>query len=181
MSIEELTAIIPPPETPTEVPDDPDWGSIEIELGVSLPEDYKAFVVTYGSGLLGNFIRIHNPFSASEYTALVPSVRRVSEIYREIKQSEGEDAVPFGIYPESPGLFVFGNDENGNFLFWLTEGEPDQWSCLIGEGRGADWDRYDMPMTTFLAKALKDEISSTVWPDDFPDQPDDFVFEPFRS
>lgn len=61
MSIEEITCLIQPPTMPREIPANPDWDAIEAELGRSLPQDYQHCVETYGSGLLGNFIRIFNP------------------------------------------------------------------------------------------------------------------------
>src|ERR1035437_2084435 len=45
-----LVAIMPPPRTPTLPPGPDDWPSVERELGIGLPSDYKAFLATYGSG-----------------------------------------------------------------------------------------------------------------------------------
>ena len=30
-----------------------------------------------------------------------------------------------------PGLLAVGSDDNGRFIFWLTEGEPDDWPILV--------------------------------------------------
>ena len=59
--------------------------------------------------------------------------------------------VPYPIYPDQPGLLPWGNDENGNDYYWLTEGAPDTWRVLSdevrGEGLGTAWivikDRLD--------------------------------------
>ena len=177
MSIEQLTAIVPSPASPTEVPAEPDWKEIEKKLGIALPPDYRDFVSTYGSGLLGNFIRVFNPFASSEYLALIPSVERICKVRRELKATEGDEEVPYGIYPDSPGILPWGNDENGNTLYWLTTGHPETWPVIVGEGRGRAWQQFDMPMTSFLAAALSGDIECTIWPADFPNPPEDFVFK----
>ncbi len=180
MAIEELTALVTPPESPTSIPDLPDWTSVESELGIELPEDYKHFVLAYGSGLLANFFRVFNPFDKDdEYMPLVPSVRRVSSDRRDQRERQGEKEVAYPVYPDHPGILTWGNDDNGNELYWLTTGRPDEWPCILGEGRAHLWEQFDLPMTTFLAKALKGEIKSTIWPDDFPNPPDCFAFESF--
>lgn len=181
MAIQELTAFVAPPDSPAEVPASPDWADVESELRLTLPADYRDFVMTYGSGLLGNFIRVFNPFATSEYLALVPSVERICGIRRELRATEGEEEVPYAVYPESPGIIPWGNDENGNTFYWLTSGSPGDWPTVVGEGRGRRWEEFGFTMTTFLAKALRGNVTCPIWPDDFPTAPDDYVFNPFRA
>ena len=90
MGIKELTRIVRPPKKPSEVPAAPDWKSIEDQLRLVLPSDYKQHVETYGSGLLCHFIRVFNPFSSSPYLALIPCVREISATRRQLKESEGD-------------------------------------------------------------------------------------------
>src|SRR5207249_2196357 len=113
MPIEPLKKIVPPPPIPSEVGSLQQWQAVERQPGLALPFDYRDFVFTYGSGLFAQFYRIYNPFAASEYTALYPSVERVCGCERETK-SDWPDRVPYPIYPDQPGLLPWGNDENGN-------------------------------------------------------------------
>jgi hypothetical protein len=179
MSINDLTAVVPPPDTPAAVPAKLNWKEIEKALGVLLPMDYKDFVARYGSGLLGNFIRVFNPFDEYEYMGLVPSVVRICGIRRELKESEGDAEVPFDVYPKSPGLLPWGNDENGNGLYWLTEGATDHWPCIVGAGRDRRWQRFDMTMTTFLATALNGDVKCRIWPSGFARPNRRRVFTPY--
>lgn len=179
LSYDELALIVTPPETPTAVPAKLNWNPIERELGVPLPSDYKAFVGGYGSGLLGSFIRVFNPFDTDEYMSLIPSAKRICQIRRELKNSEGDAEVPFDIHPETPGLLPWGNDENGNGLYWLTEGDADNWPCVVGAGRDRRWQQFDMPMTTFLKRALTGEIKCEIWPSGFARPKRRRVFTPF--
>jgi hypothetical protein len=159
MPIELLKKIVPPPTRPSEVGSFQQWQAVEHELGLVLPTDYREFVVTYGSGLFAQFYRVYNPFAASKYTALATSVQRVCAAAREIK-CEWPDQVPYPIYPEQPGLVPWGNDENGNDYYWLTEGASDTWRVLSDEVRGEGFRDYGCTMTEFLARVLLGEIEA---------------------
>ena len=135
------------------------WRSVERELGTPLPSDYREFVFNYGSGLFAQFYRVYNPFAKSEYTALLPSVRRVCDAEREIKRG-WPDQVPYKIHPEKAGLLPWGNDENGNDYYWLTDGPPDSWLVLSDEVRGEGFREYGRSMTDFLADVLLGNIKA---------------------
>src|SRR5690242_19716466 len=126
MSVAELKKLVPPPSKPFEVGPLSQWREIEDQLEVRLPRDYREFVFAYGSGLFASFYRIYNPFAANEYTALLPSIKRICDIDRE-SQREYPKRFPYPYYPEAGGLLPWGNDENGNDYFWLTEGPPTKW------------------------------------------------------
>src|SRR5262249_35774093 len=64
---------------------------------------------------------------------------------------------PYGVFPDQPGLLPWGGDENGHLLHWLTEGAPKEWPVII-ESHEGELERFDMSMTTFLAKALTNQI-----------------------
>jgi hypothetical protein len=179
MAIDELTALVAPPESPSEVPERPGWKAIEKRLGVHLPSDYKEYVTTYGSGLLGNFIIVASPFSAHEGVELFSVIEMSCTALRERKENEGEEGVPFAIFPEESGLLPWGGDENGNGLYWLTEGAPDHWPCLVGAGRDRRWQRFDMPMSSFLAKVLSGDVKCKIWPPAFARPRRRRVFTPY--
>ncbi len=121
MAIAELKELVPPPATPFEVGTLAQWREVEAELGTALPRDYRDFVFAYGSGLFAGLYRVYNPFAASEYIALVAQGRRVCGYNRESRRSYPE-RFPYPYFPEPGGLLPWGNDENGNDYFWLTEG-----------------------------------------------------------
>ncbi|HEY2082197.1 MAG TPA: hypothetical protein VGI88_05385, partial [Verrucomicrobiae bacterium] len=119
MALDELKAIVRPPQRPSEVGDFAAWREIESKIGLILPSDYKGFVFTYGTGLFARFYRIYNPFSLSKFMALHPSIQRTCAGIGEIKRAWPAQ-VPYAIYPSVPGLLPWGNDENGNDYYWLT-------------------------------------------------------------
>lgn len=179
MSIRELTALVKPPAKPSELPRKPNWKSIEKTLGSPLPADYQEYVAAYGTGLLCNFIIICNPFSTHSGFAFLPFVSLMRNTLANLRECEGSKQVPFDFHPKNPGLLPMGGDENGNGIYWLTEGKPEAWPCIVGEGRGKRWERFDFPMTTFLAKILKKEIRCKVWPASFPGRKDCLDFQSF--
>lgn len=178
-AITKLLALVKPPATPSEIGSIKEWKRVEKKLGVALPEDYREFVFHFGSGLFANFIRVFNPFSEDQYISLVPSVMRICDINRHLKESEGDEEVPYPIYPEKGGILPWGNDENGNTFYWLAERSPEVWPVVLGAGRSRQWERFDCDLTTFLYKALKREICPSIWPSAFPDDNTDFVFESY--
>jgi hypothetical protein len=65
MSINELAAIVPPPDRPLEVGDPKQWAEIEQKLGLVFPTDYLEFTLHYGSGYFyEGCVSVHNPFSS---------------------------------------------------------------------------------------------------------------------
>jgi hypothetical protein len=176
MPIDRLTALVPVPARPSEVGTLDQWRSIERELGTPLPSDYREFVFNYGSGLFAQFYRVYNPFAKSEYTALLTSVKRISNAVREIKR-DWPDQVPYKIHPEKPGLLPWGNDENGNDYYWLTDGPPDSWLVLSDEVRGEGFREYGRCMTDFLSDVLLGKIKALAG--DFPTE-EHRVFEAWK-
>lgn len=179
MAITELIELVPPPARPFEVPDNPGWKKIEKAIGLTLPDDYKDFVLKYGSGLLGNFIIVSNPFSTDDGVNLESNIGYLCETQRHLQVTEAEDAVPFAIYPDESGIVPWGGDENGNGMYWLTEGKPNEWPTVVLAGRDNRWQQFDMPMTTFLAKALSGEVRCKIWPPGFSRPKRRRIFAPY--
>lgn len=179
MSINQLLSLIPAPEKPSEVGSDRTWFSFENTLGVKLPSDYHEFISHYGSGLLANFIRIFNPYSKDDFISLIPSVERICDIRRQMKESEGDGEVPFLVFPERPGIMPFGNDENGNTLYWFTKGDADEWTIVVGSGRSREWEQFNCNLTSFLYQILTRQIRCKIWPRGFPNKAKSTVFESY--
>ena len=114
MAIEHLMAVLVPPVNPFETPAAGAWASVEGRLGVPLPSDYKRFIETYGSGNIGNFLWIFNPFSNNENLNLERQVVTQAEVLNELR-SYGE-SVPYKPFPEQGGILPFGITDNGDLL-----------------------------------------------------------------
>jgi hypothetical protein len=146
--LEALTRLMSPPDEPLD-PGEPDaWPAIELQLGLRLPSDYKAFIATYGSGAIADFINVFNPFSENPHVRLVDAAESVAATYREIRAFEH---IPFPIHPEPGGLLPWGSSDNGDVLFWVADppDAPDEWSIAVSEVRGPGWYRHPGPLVRF--------------------------------
>lgn len=159
MSIAALNKLVPPPTKPFEVGTLAEWTKLELKLGTILPRDYREFVFAYGSGLFAGFYRIYNPFAASQHTGLLSSVQRICDQDRQSQKSFRE-RFPYPYFPEPGGLLPWGNDENGNDYFWITEGLPANWHVAQNENRGRGFKIQPFSMTEFLVAVLQRKVES---------------------
>jgi hypothetical protein len=159
VAIDELLAVIPPPENPIDAGTLERWPSVIERVGIALPDDLRDIGIHYGSGRFANGeIQIFNPF-AEGYTTLVECE---CQILRDLRGADPEE-VPFGIYPERSGLFPWGRDYNGNTMLWLTNGDPNEWTIVLAAEEGG-YEHWDLPLATFLAKVFTHQIKCVIWP-----------------
>lgn len=166
MGIHDLLALMPPPSDPFEK------GSgvsvSEESLGVSLPADYIAFGTHYGTGEIfdpcGLTLTILNPFSATYREDVLSECLRLQQT--KARYETTDDPMPYDIYPIVPGLFPWGRDDNGFGFYWLTGGASDQWPIMVKPPREhLYFQRFDLTMTSFLAKSFRREIECVAWSD----------------
>ena len=132
VDLTKLQRLIPPPSSPAEIGTLQLRASVEKSLGLGLPSDLCDFAMVYGSGAFQapnwtGLLYIFNPFSPTYLNRISDRARMCVQI----KDAEGDEYVPFGIYPERPGLLACGYGEGGRDIYWLTKGEPDEWPILI--------------------------------------------------
>jgi hypothetical protein len=175
MAIEELMAVVTPPSAPIEAGPMERRNEVEKALGIVLPDDLYEIAMRYGSGRFAGGIEVFNPFSKKylEY------VNMVTGCYRELKQAEGDDFIPYDIFPKSPGFFPWGGSWDGFVMFWHTEGKPNEWPTVLVVGRQADvYEKLQMQMTTLLAKIFKEPMPCVLW--DVKWQMENLVGKPFQ-
>jgi hypothetical protein len=165
MSVDDFATIMPPPVVPSETPLIDDWVTIEAQLGLTLPDDYKAFIQIYGSGQIEKFLWVFNPFSSNDNLNLTHQVVLQLKVYSEIGSFE---SLPYKLFPERSGLLPFGITDNGDVLFWQTSGSPNDWRVIVSEARAPKWEAFDLSMTKFLFEILSRKLVCEIFPDDFP-------------
>jgi hypothetical protein len=153
--LERLKHIVPIPANPIEtgVPDK--WQVTESMIGTELPPDYKAFINTYGSGLIGNFIYLWHPFTRKPYMNLILQLTE----FQSLATSDFEATLPHPIYPAPNGLLPFGNTINGDTLFWITTHSPAEWTLLILDRSTHDQQVYAGKIIDFFADLLENKIN----------------------
>jgi hypothetical protein len=164
MTLETLVSIAPPPGEPHEVGSNEGWLEVNRALGTDLPADYKKFIELYGTGVLGGFLWIYNPFSKDHNQNLLVRIPEDLNIWRSMRAKYGESECPYPLYPEPNGILPWGHIDTGSELFWQTNGEPDEWTVVVNEARGPEFEGFNQSMSGFLASLLMGDISSDVLP-----------------
>lgn len=174
MSLEKLTSILPPPAKPSKTGDSKGWSELERVLGSTLPMDYKKFISIYGTGGVDNFIWILTPFVFDENVNYLNRSKVMIDAYLEIKRQFPED-YKHNVYPETGGLLPWGYTDNGDELYWLTNGAPENWVVVVYESRMSGYHEYDMTMTEFLSQITSGQLISDAFPEDFPSAKPEFI------
>lgn len=164
MPIAKLTTLVPPPAAAAPL-NASEWLRVESDVGTQLPTDYKAFVDRYGLGRLSDFIVVFVPMSDNPNADLAVQVERQLGALRELRDA-GEPC-PYSFYPEPGGLLPFAATDNGDVLFWLTSGSPDNWSVVVNEARSPLYAAHQCNMVDFLTDLLTGKRHTAVLSRDF--------------
>jgi hypothetical protein len=165
-SFARLCQAVPPPVHPSEAGSTQAFARVEDRLDLELPDAYKQLVTAYGTGSWRGFLWVLNPFSANRSLNLLDQAVRQLDAERVIRR-KWPDQVPFPLYPEPGGLFPWGMTDNGDRLYWLTEGLPDSWPTIVFESRGPRFDRHERTCCDLLLGWLVGRIKILVFPEDF--------------
>lgn len=163
MSISELLTILPISGNAIEHRKE-EWSIVELAFGSEFPSDYKELIDQFGPSIISEFIKIRTPFTWDANVNLISYNRLALDGLRELKQEFGEDICPYPIYPEPGGLVLWGDTENGDQLFWRTQGPPSDWKVITNESRSGNYEEWDYSMSGFLVALLTQRIDSNVIP-----------------
>jgi hypothetical protein len=177
MGLDRLRELVPPPEKPVETGTADGWAEVERALGTPLPADFKAFTNLYGSGAFDGFLYLFNPFTAGEDGNLLHERGAVLDGYA-TSRARFPDRYPLPPFPEPGGVLPAGRTDNGDELYWVTEGEPDAWHVVVLGARGAKQETHHTTITGFLAALLSGDLSTSLFPEDFRERRD-HAFTPF--
>jgi hypothetical protein len=167
MALHSLESILPRPSNPQEATANYDWTNVEGELGTQLPIDYKEFINEYGTGKIDDFLVILNPFSQNKFVNLIERGRRELSAWLDLKQRFPQYYTDV-LFPSPGGLFPFAGTDNGNSIFWRTNGVPEAWTVTIFDPRGPEHFDYNGGMADFLSAVLTQSIQCDVFPRQFP-------------
>lgn len=94
-------------------------------MGITLPDDYKEFISIYGTGSIQDFMRVWNYADLRGKRTPRETITLITGEY-EWDRNAGFP-IDFKQYPEPGGLIPFASTNDGAYLNWHAEGEPDQW------------------------------------------------------
>jgi hypothetical protein len=95
---------------------------------------------------------------------LLNQIPRQLSALRDLINDFGE-VIPFSLYPEREGLLPVGLTDNGDVLYWLMRGEPDQWSVVLNESRGPKYETFAGSLSSFLTESLTGRVKFKIFPD----------------
>jgi hypothetical protein len=164
MSLQELLYLAPPPKNPIRTGVEKDFLMIEEQIGSKLPNDYKEYIMHYGDCMWFRHVRISTPFYDENFSLWGWHKNNIPQLKTLFESSL--PLVKYPVFPEKGGIFLCGADIYGEMIAWITEGEPDNWPVVYFAIDCTPFDKYDMNITTFLLKLVKDEIHPDCFPID---------------
>ncbi|OXM50478.1 SMI1/KNR4 family protein [Amycolatopsis alba] len=138
-NLDDLIRLVPPPEKPVALEED--WRSVEKELGLALPSEFKALATRYGAGSFDDISLL----SPGELVVSARDLLGTAGAFRD----DWPDMVPFALWPEPGGLLEWARTGNGDSLYWLTEGEPEDWTTVVWNPRAGSG-RHALDAVAFL-------------------------------
>lgn len=131
--------------------DDDAW--LEIEAGAgTLPKDYKEFASAYGPGAIGDFLNVLHPHQRE--CSMLDFMRSMAPLYQEVVP----DSIPHAVYPEvAPGMVQWASTAEGDPCF-LVPSRSGTWRIGVWFRQWAEWEEYDMDVTTWLARQLAGQL-----------------------
>lgn len=157
-SLEALLDLLPPPDRPTPTPID--WDSIEHQVGLRLPEDYKQYVEVYGHGLINDELVVLTPYGTRDYDIVDGSVLTLDADRAAAEYFPPE--FPYRFFPEDPGLFPWATTGNGDYCYWLVvDGAATVSSPVVVKETRGGWEsvwQFDGGMCRFLTDLLSGRV-----------------------
>jgi len=129
---------------------------------MGLPDDFKDFIRIYGSGRIGRFMWVLNPFAKNPNINLLEQSREQLESLRYLRD-RGETN-PYALYPESGGLLPVAVTDNGDVIHWLTRGVAVDWAIVVNDSRSPDYEQFNCNLTEFLAGLLDQSLICGILP-----------------
>jgi len=129
-----------------------DWPTIEGDLGLRLPSDYKLLAESFPAGWFRRFVRVWRPerWPDGRVRLLGEAAAGGLEYIREFRET-GEGEFPYPIFPEPGGVLPWGYTRTAGQVFWLTgPGDPDGWPVVVATEECDYWDRFDGTACEFL-------------------------------
>jgi len=140
---------------------DPRWPAIEGELGLQLPGSYKALVEQFGASVWQDFLRVLSPFDEQR------ELRRVGGATLEADRALRREFpwyYPLPLYPEPGGLLPWAVSDNGDVLYFITAGLPDQWPTVIKGARAPEFEVCFLPPALLVYHFAAGSLRSTILP-----------------
>ncbi|MBW3362109.1 SMI1/KNR4 family protein [Streptomyces microflavus] len=172
--LKRLTSICPPP-----VRDARRDVSLQDGRG-ELPSNHRHLIETYGVGCFDEFLWIHGDSDENPHLDLWTQTGVARSILAEQAASPlRAQLATLGVTPES--LVKWGTTDNGDWLLWVPTGRPDSWPTIILEVRQRDLLLVSRTSTGVILDLLTGQLTTPIFPEDFPSDHPDFSTNPYST
>jgi len=171
--IDGVLNVLPKPDKPVESGVGENWGDVTQHFGTPLPGDYMSFIDKYGSGEIGEWLSVFNPFSKNQ------NINLISQFFSclsslSILKADYPEICSYPLLFEPSGLLPWGVSIDGDIFCWETTGMSGKWSVVV-IGRDSDPEKYEMSTCQFIEKIITSTISPLAIPSDWNDGEINFV------
>jgi len=169
MTLSRIVELLPVPDVATEN-ERGDCDSLSVEFGVRFPDIFIDFVSTYGTGSIGGFLWILNPFSKNPNLNL-DQARYFRNAYQNLRNDFPE------YYPRRSDEFLpWAFTDNGDAVVWLIdEGDPNDWCVCVQASDPAQEEMTGLNTQEFLEALLEKRLASSILPVQFLEADKQFV------
>lgn len=175
VELDRLARLLPPPPGNMAAPP---WERSRSEIGFDFPADYQEFVSRYGGGYIlpdpdslgfivsAPYSGAWRPGGTGGFQGFVD--RHTSEV-RPAFAFEGADedywgGIVYPVYPDKGGLLSWGESEEGDYCFWLTEAtDPNSWPVVMWPRHEERSYRFDGGMVEFLLAVFGGAHPASGW------------------
>ncbi len=140
------------------------WPAVEAELGLGLPGSYKVLVERFGASSWQDFLHVLSPFDERRWRRVAATLDADRVSRREFPQH-----YPLPLYPEPGGLLPWAVTDNGDTLYFITAGPPDEWPTLIRGPRAPEFEVSFLPPALLVHNFTAGRFQSVILPSDYPD------------
>ncbi|WP_229816103.1 Lsr2 family DNA-binding protein [Streptomyces lucensis] len=139
------------------------WASVESDLQLRLPEDYKQLTAAYDPGCFANFLWVYDPRHTSVHVNLLGPAR--DRTRAQIQDDYARESCPAPVDPQF--LLPCGGTDNGEDFFLITdpEDDPDAWTIIVNQARGPGRYTFDGNLTRFLVAVFSGSTTVPQFPE----------------
>ncbi|PPJ01227.1 hypothetical protein C5E51_34500 [Nocardia nova] len=146
-ALDELTTLLPPPAGAGR---SFDWTAVEQQLGVTIPDDFKALLGVYGDVRFCNALRLYRP-ADDPWLDLAAVTLAARDPLADNEFGEPPADVPAGVSIDPATLIQWGGSFGGDYCLWdAHDPDPQKWTLVFTDIDKLDWGFYPGTVTEYL-------------------------------
>jgi len=149
--VDDVTRLVGP--RPGDFRPELDWETVERELGIRLPADYKELLTRLPSGAFRGCVEVENPAQSAD--ELANAKRHNDELLKIFADPDTGylTGTSYVLFPEPGGLYPWGSNDAGGTFWWITDSaDPDEWRIAYNDRD--DWHEHPGPLSKVIHEIL---------------------------